>query len=65
MRDIVAMKEPNEGATTDNPLARHQGIAAAWIASAMEGIREMHQDELVRRRVVARSAKTDENTSTL
>lgn len=58
MFTIGGSEKLSRGAKVDDEVDRHQQIAKAWIASAIEGSREMHQDELVRRRVAAKLTKT-------
>ena len=54
MVEIEGMPEPREGVDVDHQVDQHQRIAGEWIAAAIAGIREMHQDQLARRRVAAR-----------
>ena len=54
MVEIEGTPEPREGANVDHQVERHEQIAGEWIAAAIDGIREMHEDELARRRVAAR-----------
>jgi hypothetical protein len=54
MVEIKGMQDPSEGIDVGYQVDRHREIAGEWIAAAIAGIREMHEDELARRRVAAR-----------
>lgn len=54
MRQIEAPQKPPESIALDRQNVQHQELVREWIASAIDGINEMHRDELDRRRVAAR-----------
>lgn len=50
MGEIEGVQEPSEGIDVGHQVDRHREIAGEWLAAAIAGIREMHLDELARRR---------------
>lgn len=54
MGEIEGVQEPSEGIDVGHQVDRHREIAGEWLAAAIAGIREMHLDELARRRVAVR-----------
>ena len=54
MGEIEGVQEPREGIDVGHQVDRHREIAGEWLAAAIAGIREMHLDELARRRVAVR-----------